>query len=111
MATQLDYAEIVKRILREYAEYYSAENEPPLRVLFDDEQQSYVLLDAGWYGDEYVHNTPVHIDIVDNQVWIQHDDTEAGIATDLLEAGIPPTAIVLGFRHPEVRVHTEFAVR
>lgn len=110
MATQINYAEIIKKLLREYATYYSAENEAPLRTLFDDEQQSYILLDVGWYDDEYVHNTPIHIDIIDNKIWVQCDDTGAGIATELLEAGIPQEAIVLGFRHPAVRKHTEFAL-
>jgi hypothetical protein len=41
---------------------------------------------------------------------IQYDDTEEGIATDLLEAGVPKADIVLGFRHPKIREYTGFAV-
>ena len=40
----------------------------------------------------------------------KYDDTEEGVATDLLEAGVPKEDIVLGFRHPKVRQHTGFAV-
>jgi hypothetical protein len=43
-------------------------------------------------------------------IWIQCDDTQEGIANDLLEAGIPKEDIVLGFRHPKVRPYTGFAV-
>jgi hypothetical protein len=57
-----------------------------------------------------VHHTVIHIDIVDHKLWIQWDETEEGIATDLVAAGVPHTDIVLGFRHPAVRVYTEFAV-
>jgi hypothetical protein len=43
-------------------------------------------------------------------VWIQRDDTEDGIAYELEDAGIPKTSIVLGFKQPEVRQYTDYAV-
>lgn len=110
MATRLSYPDIVKRILCDYAADYAEDSEHPLRVLFDDEHQSYLLLDVGWYGDEYIHHTPIHLDIIDGKIWVQYDDTEDGVATDLLAAGVPPQDIVLGFRPPELRPYTEFAV-
>ena len=33
-----------------------------------------------------------------------------GVAEELVQAGIPKSHIVLGFRPPEVRKHTEYAV-
>jgi hypothetical protein len=36
--------------------------------------------------------------LIDNKIWIQQDETEDGIASDLLEAGVPKEDIVLGFR-------------
>ncbi|MCP4662360.1 MAG: XisI protein [bacterium] len=44
------------------------------------------------------------------KVWIQYDGTDPGVARELVEAGIPREAIVLGFRPPHVRPHTGFAV-
>ena len=38
------------------------------------------------------------------------DGTEHGIAVDLTAAGIPKEYIVLGFREPELRQYTEYAV-
>jgi hypothetical protein len=52
----------------------------------------------------------LHIDIIDSKLWIQHDGTEEGIAGELVAAGIPKEHIVLGFKPPEQRKHTEFAV-
>lgn len=43
-------------------------------------------------------------------LWIQHDGTEIGIATQLLELGVPADDIVLGFQAPDIRPYTEFAV-
>jgi len=110
MDTKLNYHETVKQTLKEYAVRYSKDNAFPLQTLFDDEQQRYLLLDVGWYEDEYVHHTPIHIDIIDHKIWVQYDDTEEGVATALLEAGIPKSDIVLGFRPSKVRPYTEFAV-
>jgi len=110
MDTQLNYPEIVKKILQEYADLFSEDSEHPLRAVFDDVHQSYLLLDSNWYGREYIHHTPIHIDIINGKIWIQYDDTEEGVATDLLEAGVPHHDIVLGFRPAELRPHTEFAV-
>ena len=110
MDTKLNYAEICKRILNDYVKLYTQGTNFPLRTLFDEVKQSYILLDVGWYGDEYIHNALIHLEIIDGKIWIQNDDTEEGVATDLLEAGIPKDNIVLGFRPPKLRVHTGFAV-
>jgi len=99
MDTQLNYATIVKKLLQAYANDYSEDSEHALRPVFDDLHQSYLLLDTNWYGREYVHHTPIHIDIINGKIWIQYDDTEEGIATDLLEADVPSQDIVLGFGH------------
>lgn len=69
-----------------------------------------LVLDIGWNDDKYLHTTPIHLDWIGNKIWIQYDDTEEGIATDLLEAGVPKEDIVLGFRHPKIREDTGFAV-
>ncbi len=111
MATKLKYQEIIKRILTEQAEYRaSIPDGYTSQVLFDDERGRYLVLDIGWNGDKYLHTTPIHIDIIEQKIWIQYDDTEEGVATDLLEAGVPKEDIVLGFRHPKVRKYTGFAV-
>jgi hypothetical protein len=57
-----------------------------------------------------VHGAVIHIDIIGDKVWIQHDGTSPGIADELVEAGIPRDAIVLGFRPPHVRRYSGFAV-
>jgi XisI protein len=50
------------------------------------------------------------IDIIDEEIWIQRDGTEAGIAYKLIEMGIPKDKIVLGFRSEPVRYGSDLAV-
>jgi hypothetical protein len=111
MDTRLNYQDIIKKILQEHAQYRaSLPDSYDSQVLFDDERGRYLVLDIGWNDDKYLHTTPLHLDLISDKIWIQYDDTEEGIATDLLEAGVPKEDIVLGFRHPKIREYTGFAV-
>jgi hypothetical protein len=111
MDTQLKYREIIKSVLQKHANYLTAIPDGyQSQVLFDDERGQYLVLDIGWSGDRYLHATPIHLSLVNSKIWVQYDDTEEGIAGDLMEAGVPKDDIVLGFRHPKVRQHTGFAV-
>jgi hypothetical protein len=110
MDSRLDYAEISKRVLKDHFNFYQRLGFSAIRPLFDDVQQSYMLLDIGWYGKKYIHNATIHLEVINGKVWVQHDDTEAGVALKLLEHGVPREDIVLGFQPPEMRQYTEFAV-
>ncbi len=111
MDKKLKYQEIIKKLLTETAKYRaSIPDGYDSRFLFDDERGSYLVLDIGWSNDKYLHTTPIHIDLIDHKIWIQYDDTEEGIANDLIAAGVPTQDIILGFRHPKVRPYTNFAV-
>ncbi len=111
MATRIAYQDLIKRLLQEHADYRNALPDPyQSEVLFDDERGHYLVLDVGWNQDKYLHTTPIHLSLVNDKIWIQCDDTEEGIATDLLAAGVPKEDIVLGFRHPKIRQHTGFAI-
>lgn len=66
-------------------------------TIFDRARDRYLLVRVGWFGDERIYNPILHIDICGKQVWIQQDETAAGIASELVDRGIPAQAIVLGF--------------
>ena len=111
MDTQLKYRLIIKQVLQNHADYRSTIPDAySSQVLFDDERGQYLVLDIGWNDDQYLHSTPIHLSLVNDKIWIQYDDTEEGIVTDLIDAGVSKNDIVLGFRHPKVRQYTGFAV-
>ncbi|HZP83315.1 MAG TPA: XisI protein [Chthonomonadaceae bacterium] len=110
MDTPIDAREIIKRILREYAALKPSYGDIESEVVFDDEQGHYELIRYGWDGQRRVHGCLLHVDIKGDKIWIQYDGTEEGIAPELVEAGIPRDRIVLGFRHPDLRTLTDFAV-
>lgn len=111
MDTRLRYSSIIKSVLQNHADYRaSLSDDYTSQVVFDDERGQYLILDMGWHGDQYLHTTPIHLSLVGDKVWVQYDDTEEGVATDLMAAGVSKEDIVLSFRHPKVRQHTGFAV-
>jgi hypothetical protein len=61
-------------------------------------------------NDKYHSHTLAHLIIQDKKIWILTDNTEEGIATELLEEGIAKSQIVLAFYPPSVREMGEFAV-
>ncbi len=106
-----EYTRLIKKVLQDYADYVNtALDSSRCQVVFDDQRGQYLLIEMGWSQDQYIHTTPIHISLIEEKVWIQTDDTEHGVASELVEAGIPTKDIVLGFRHPSLRPHTGFAV-
>jgi hypothetical protein len=104
------YRQVVERVLAAYTKIPYAHGDLRCEALFDRERDRYTLITLGWNAGKRVHFSLVHIDIVDGKVWIEKDNTEGGIASELVQGGIPKPQIVLAFRPPEVRKHTEYAV-
>jgi len=78
-------------------------------LVADRERVRYVVINIGWNKRQRVHPTLIHVDIIGDKAWIQHDWTGDGFATDLVRAGVPREQIVLAFHLPEVRRFGEFA--
>jgi hypothetical protein len=100
----------IKKLVEHYAQFKPARGDVQIEVIFDEAQDHYELMYAGWNGLYRIHGSVLHIDIRDGKVVIQHDGTEDGIAYDLVAAGIPRDKIVLAFKAPEMRQFTDFAV-
>ncbi|HEY7544103.1 MAG TPA: XisI protein [Blastocatellia bacterium] len=104
-----NYREIVRRIIIEYASYKPSHGQIETEAIIDSESDHYEVMHVGWDGVRRVHGSVIHIDIIDEKVWIQYDGTSRPVAEALLEAGIPREDIVLGFHPADVRKYTDFA--
>ncbi len=110
MEPLITYSQAVERVLNVYANIPYAHGELRCEALFDREHDRYALITLGWNAGKRMHFTLVHIDIVDGKVRIEKDNTEDGVAEELVQAGIPKSQIVLAFHPTDVREHTEYAV-
>lgn len=101
----------IASVFREWEEFTSGplSNIRVVPVL-DRQHDRYVLQDVDSSGERFQSRTLAHLEIRDGKIWILTDNTEAGIATELVAKGIPKSAIVLAFYPPSVRAIGEFAV-
>ena len=79
-------------------------------LIFDENHDHYLWMSIGWINKKKINNTQINIRITNEKIYIEQDWTERGIASQLLEAGIPKEDIVLAFHDPESRELTEFAI-
>ena len=106
--------ETVEKVLLEWADFIKPRTAPPNQdnqpeVVFDRSRDRYVLFDVGWQGERRMYSLIAHLDIINGKVWIQKDNTEEGVATDLEKYGVPKNKIVLAFKSPALRKYTEYA--
>lgn len=104
------YRNHIENLLKEYSNYKPSYGDVEMQLIFDRERDRYQLMSVGWNGQRRIHGIVLHVGIKDGKIWIQHDGTEGGIASELLALGVPKQAIVLAFQSPARRKYTEFAV-
>ena len=104
------YRQLTQNILKKYANTQSAYGNYKNNTVFDHENDHYLVMSLGWDSGRRVHGCLIHIDIINQKIWIQRDGIEHGIAQDFLDEGVPKSDIVLGFKSEYLRPYTEFAV-
>lgn len=103
------YRKIIQDIIKKYAEYGDQNSKIETQVIFDIKLDHYLMFHIGWQGERRVYGSVIHIDIKDHKIWIQRDGIEGGIAQALIDAGVPQSDIVLGYRSPYMRQFTNLA--
>jgi hypothetical protein len=100
----------VSRLIEDYASYKPSHGQIETEAIVDPALDHYKVMHVGWDGVRRVHGSVVHIDIIDDKVWIQYDGITRPVADELIAGGIPREDIVLGFHPAEVRKYTNLAV-
>ena len=100
------YQQCIKTLLSQY-ESPQAED-AAIELICDDERMRYLVLRVGWRDQKRIYLCLLHIDIIDDTVIIQCNNTEDKVASELVQLGIPKDKIGLGFLPPVVRSDAEF---
>jgi hypothetical protein len=108
MDTITQYRQHIQAILKAHASLVW-DQRIQAETIFDTEHDHYQLVYVGWRNSKRVYGVVLHLDIIDNKIWIQQDGTEIGIANKLVELGVPKADIVLAFDPPNLRKYTDFA--
>ena len=104
------YRQIIRQILTPFKnDYYAGSPDLKNEIIFDSENDHYLVVTIGWDNEMPVRDCVFHLDIIGGKIWIQEDNTDADIASLLVDANIPKSDIVLGFQSPSMRPFTSFA--
>jgi hypothetical protein len=86
---------VIEKVLADYAAVPYAHGDVVTQTVFDRASDHYLLMILGSDNGRRVHGCLVHIDRIDDKIWIQTDGTEQGMAPALARGGIPPDRIML----------------
>ncbi len=104
------YQLIIKKVLSQYATYKPTYGDIDMQTIFDSEHDHYQVLAVGWEGNHRVYGCSIHLDIKEDKIWIQANNTEIDIAQELVTAGVPKNDIVIAFQPPYLRQVSGYAV-
>jgi XisI protein len=93
-----EYRQIVQEFLANFAK-----NDANAQLIFDLDRDRYLVMHNEWRGENRIYGCAMQLDIIDNQIWIQQNNTEIYVDRELIQRGVPPKDIILGFRSPSIR--------
>lgn len=104
------YREIVANLIREYATVKPSHGEIESYPVIDPIGDHYLAVQAGWDRRRRIQGAFLHIDIINEKIWIQFNGTDQKIASELVDAGVSKDDIVLAEKPVDVRQFTGYAV-
>jgi hypothetical protein len=108
------FQKTITKIMTEYADARTGSSEKDdhvsYKIIADEKQHRYQLVLTGWHKRERIYHVLFHVEINNNKIWIEEDNSEDSIAEMLVEKGISKKDIVLGYFSEFHRQHTEYAV-
>lgn len=104
------YRLIIKELLNQYGTYKPSYGDIDLQTIFDAENDHYQVLAVGWEENHRVYGCSIHLDIKEDKIWIQANNTEIDIAQELVTAGVSKDDIVIAFQPPYLRQVSGYAV-
>lgn len=88
----------IQKILSEFADKWQhSANTLKVITLFDKEQDHYQVLQMGWEKGQFVFSCMIHIDIIDERIWIQRNTTDTELIPLFVAEGISPSCFAIGF--------------
>lgn len=95
------YQACIKQLLSEYENLKT--DWSTIETIFDDVQMRYLVLRVGWNNQQRIHFCLVHIDIKDDMIVIQANNTEDMLDDELIALGVPHEKIYPGILPPNIQ--------
>lgn len=88
------YQRCIKQILNEYELLQT--DQLAAELILDDERGRYLVMWLGWNGYKRIHECAIHIDIINDKIVIQWNDTEELLEESLISLGVARESIIIG---------------
>lgn len=99
----MDRIERYRQAIRDCLESFVERFDPQAHFIFDTERDRYLVMHNEWRGETHIYGCAMQLDLIDSQVWIQHNSTEIYLDRELMARGVAARDVILGFRSPGVR--------
>ena len=107
----IQYRQIIKDTLKEYARLFNQQPEGvDVLAVCDEEIDTYALINVGWNNDDRLDFMSVMMRIINGKIWMEKEETMYDFLEELLRAGVPRQDIVFGNVPEKMRPYTGFAV-
>lgn len=105
------YRSIIHSLLLEYHDFLKEHTKTDVEteIVRDDVGGQYMIMRIGWRGETRVRRPLFYLRLKNEKIWVEEDNTQEGIVSELCRAGVPEHDIVLGFTPPTLRPLTDFA--
>jgi len=104
------YRQIICNFLTQQGKIMLLEETIESQTIFDEKLDRYLLIHLGWNGQKRIYSVLLHLEIRDDRVWIQENNTDISVSEILLEKGVKREDIILGLKPAFVRQYTGFGV-
>ena len=103
------YREIIRSLMQEFVDDSSDES-LETQLICDRDRDHYQVVTLGWHGQKRFYSVLLHLDIKDEKIWIQRNQTDRLVAQELVQMGVAREDIVLGLQPELSRVDTNYSV-
>ena len=76
----IQYRNVIQEVLDEYGQHRPSYGQVEVEKISDTVNDHYQLVTVGWNGNERIHGTLFHMDIIDGKIWITLYGKEGGMA-------------------------------
>jgi len=104
------YRQVICNFLSQQAKIIPLGKTIESETIFDEKCDRYLLLHLGWDGQKRIYSVLLHLEIRNEKIWIQENNTDILVAEILLEEGVKREDIILGLKPAFVREYTGFGV-
>ncbi len=104
------YENAILSILNEYTKVKYDNIVGENQLIADKQNHRYQVITIGWEGDRFIHDCPLHFDIINGKIWVQQNMTEWEVGQMLEKQGVSKQDIVAGFLPPEIRAYSQYAM-